>query len=185
MHARFGSLLTLLAFAPHRLPAQASLCADTIITGDRIGVIRIGMAIPDVREHCRILRDTTEMNEGEPGRVVYVLVAHDTLRLDALRDSVRFIKARGPRFVTPDSLHAGMPLARLLIGRHPRVLVGEGKVYLLDPGHCGISFGLSHEAYAQAPHLDTAALAHLRRSTTIDEILVTGTAPGLSNERCN
>jgi hypothetical protein len=67
-----------------------------------------------------------------------------------------------------------MRLARFLVGRHPSVLVGEGKVYLLDRQHCGISFGLSREANAKAARLDAAALKLLPRSTTIDEILVTG-----------
>lgn len=185
MHASRIVLFALLAVVPRLASAQASLCADTLVAGNRVGSIRLGMTISDLRNACSILRDTVEMNEGEAGRVVYALVAHDTVRVDVLHDSVRFIKVHGPRFVTRDSIHAGMPLARFLIGRRPRVLIGEGKVYLRDPQHCGISFGLSPEAYVRAPNLKAAALARLPRSTTIDEILVTGPATGLPDERCN
>jgi hypothetical protein len=185
VHARRIGLFALFAVVPGLVSAQVSRCANTLVTGNRVGRIRLGMTIADLRNDCSILRDTIEVNEGEAGRVVYALVAHDTVRLDVLHDSVRFIRVHGPRFVTPDSIHAGMPLFRFLIGRQPRVLVGEGKVYLRDPQHCGISFGLSPEAYAHAPKLTTAALARLPRSTTIDEILVTGPPTGLPNERCN
>ena len=155
LHLRL--FFAVLPFTPHFLAAQTSGCADGTVTGERVGIIRIGMAIAAVREHCPILRDTTEMNEGERGR----------------------------GFATRDSIFAGMPLARFLDGRHPSILVGEGKVYLLDRQHCGISFGLSPEAYAKTPRLDAVALKRLPRSTTIDEILVTGITNRLSNERCS
>jgi hypothetical protein len=184
MHRRLRFLPALLTLAPHLLAAQVSACADTTITGNRVGVIRIGMSVASVRERCRVLRDTTEMNDGELGRVVYALVVRDTLRIDVLHDSVWFIKVRGPGLATTDSIHVGVALARFLVGRHPTVLVGEGKVYLLDRQHCGNSFGLSREAYARAPGLTAAALARLPRSTMIDEILVTGTANRPPNERC-
>jgi hypothetical protein len=185
MKLHLRSTIAFLPFAPHFLAGQATGCADGTVTGERVGIVRIGMAIASVREHCPILRDTTEMNEGERGRVVYALVARDTLRIDVLHDSVRFIKARGRGFTTRDSIFVGMSLARFLNGRHPSILVGEGKVYLLDRQHCGISFGLSREAYVKAPRLDAFALKRLPRSTTIDEILVTGVTSRLSNEGCN
>lgn len=148
-------------------------------------MIQIGMPLASVRERCPILRDTTEMNEGEPGRVVYALVARDTVRLDVQRDSVWFIRVRRPGFTTTDSIRVGTPLTRFLAGRHPTILVGEGKVYLVDRTHCGNSFGLSAEAYRQAPRLTEASLSRLPRSTVIDEILVTGTPHSLPSVRCN
>jgi hypothetical protein len=184
MRRRLLVIRVLLAAAPCGAAAQARPCSDATITGDRVGVIRIGMSLDSVRTRCRIVRDTMEMDEGEASRAVYVLVAGDTVRIDVLNNAVEFIKIRRPRFMTQDSIRTGMPVARFLIGRRPQILVGEGKVYLVDGTHCGNSFGLSAEAYARVRHLTEASLARLPRSTVIDEIGVTGTSSRLSNGRC-
>jgi hypothetical protein len=176
--------LVLLVLTARLVGAQAPRCAAATIAGDGVGVIRIGMPLDSVRARCPILRDTIEMNEGEAGRVAYALVAGDTVRIDVLQNSVWFIKVRRPRFATTDSIRVGTALAQFLIGRRPTILVGEGKVYLLDHDHCGNSFGLSAEAYRQIPRNDTA-LARLPRSTVIEEILVRGTSRRLPNGRCS
>ena len=156
-----------------------------MITSDRVGVIRLGMPLDSVRGRCPILRDTAEINEGESERVVYALVANDTLRIEVLRESVWRIAVRRPRYTTSDSIRVGIPLARFLRGRHPTIGVGEGKVYLFDRRHCGNSFGLSAEAYQRVPKLTEASLRRLPRSTLIDEILVTGISTRLPNGRCS
>jgi hypothetical protein len=97
-------------------------------------------------------------------------------RIDVLRDSVLFIKVRWPAFTTKDSIRVGMPLSRFLGGRHPAIVVGEGKVYLLDRLYCGNSFDLSAEAYERAAQFTEPTLARLPRSTVIDEIVVTGSS---------
>jgi hypothetical protein len=175
----------LLILAARPVVAQAPLCADSIITGNRVGVIQIGMSLDSVRTRCRIVRDTIEMNEGEAGRVVYALVAGDTVRIDVLRNSVWFIKVRRPGFTTTDSIRIGTRLARFLVGRRPTIIVGEGKVYLVVRDHCGNSFGLSAEAYRRVPNLNEATLTRLPRSTVIDEILVRGNSRSLPNGRCS
>jgi hypothetical protein len=168
-----------------RQQAPIARCTDAAITDDAVGVIRIGMSVDSVRAECPIARDTTEMNEGEPERAVYALVAGDTIRLRVSNDAVRVIAVRRPTFMTADSIHVGMPLSRFLVGRHPRVLVGEGKVYLRVDGHCGNSFGLSGEAYRRLPGLREATLGQLPATTVIDEILVVGTSTRLPNDRCD
>ncbi len=184
MKSRFRVLLFVVAVTPCVAQAQRARCADATITGNRVGAIRIGMSLDSVGATCRIIRDTTEMDEGEAGRVVYVLVAGDTARIDVLNNSVEFISVRRPRFMTTDSIRPQMPLARYLRGRRPEILVGEGKILLVDRTHCGNSFGLSAEAYATLPRLTAASLARLPRSTMIDEIVVTG-GSRLPNGRCN
>jgi hypothetical protein len=159
-------------------------CADATIGSDRVGAIHIAMPLDSVRRRCRIIRDTTEMDEGLPGQVVYVLVARDTLRLNVLNDAVTLIRVRRPGFATTDSIRVGMTVGRFLAGRHPTILIGEGKVYLVDRAHCGNSFGLSAEAYARAAQLTEESLARLPRSTAIDEIVVTGSSVELPHEHC-
>jgi hypothetical protein len=174
MHRRFRFLLFLLAIAPRFLAAQTPLCTSSRITGNAVGVIHIGMSLDSMRMRCPIVRDTAEMNEGDAYRVVYALVAGDTLRIEVEKNSVWRMTARRPRFSTSDSIRAGMPLSRFLTGRRRAVLVGEGKVFLTDPQHCGNSFGLSDEAFRRVPGLTERTLARLPRSTIIDAILVVG-----------
>lgn len=159
-------------------------CSDATITDDRVGAVRVGMSVDSLRHECPIIRDTTEMAEGEPGRVIDVLAAGDTLRAAIANDSVRVIAVRRPSFATADSIHVGMPLSRCLIGRHPRMLIGEGRVFLRVEGHCGNSFGLSREAYQRLPALEESTLADLPATTVIDEILVLGGSTHLPGERC-
>jgi hypothetical protein len=185
MHLRFRFFLISVTLAPRLLAAQSSRCANSTITGDRVGMIHIGMPIDSVGERCRILRDTTEMDEGESVRIVYALVGRDTLRFAVLRDSVWMITVRRPGFTTRDSIRVGTPLSRFLrVEQHPTILVGEGKVFLLDRDHCGNSFGLSAQAYRRLPRT-VAALARLPRSTVIDEIIVRGTSTRLPNVPCD
>ena len=180
----FRFLFVLVTVAPRFLAGQSSRCADSRITGDRVGVIRIGMPLDSVRERCRIVRDTVEMDEGEPVHIVYAFVGHDTLGIVVLRDSVSMITVRRPGFATKDSIRVGTPLSRYLVGRHPSILVGEGRVVLLDRDHCGNSFSLSAEAYRRLP-LTAASLARLPRSTVIDEIFVRGTSTKPPSARCD
>src|SRR6478735_666770 len=111
------------------------------------------MPIDSVRTRCRIVRDTTEMNEGEAERVVYALVAGDTLRIEVDRGIVRRLSVRRPAFATRDSVRVGMPFSRFLKGRQLRIGIGEGKVYVFDTRLPGNSFGLSEEAYVRGPKL--------------------------------
>ena len=123
--------LFLLAVSPLVAYAQAARCAESAISADRVGVVRIGMPFDSLRARCRVVRDTTEMNEGEEQRVVYALVGDDTLRIEVSRDSVWRIGVRRPGFATRDSIRVGMPLSRFLVGRHPTIGVGEGKEILV------------------------------------------------------
>jgi hypothetical protein len=180
---RVSVTLVLLCVAPGFVHAQTPRCAESVIAGDRVGIVRIGMPIDSVRARCRIVRDTTEMNEGEDQRIIYALVGGGTLRIEVDQNAVWRISVRQPGFATSDSIHVGMPLSRFLVGRHPTIGVGEGRVYLFDPRHHGNSFGLSDEAHARVPKLTAAGLSRLPRSTVIDEILVTGSSTRLPHER--
>ena len=167
----------LLAQAPRRG------CSDSMIQFDRVGIVRNGMPLDSVRTLCRVVRDTTEENEGEDQQVVYALVGGDTLRIEVDRDTVWRLSVRRPGFATRDSIHVGTPVSRFIVGRHLTIGIGEGKVYVFDARHRGNSFGLSHEAYDRVPKLTAAGLARLPRTTVIDEILVTGTSKPLPNTR--
>lgn len=171
------------------LPAVANAesggpgCSASVILGDRVGIVRIGMPMDSLRSRCRVIRDTSETNEGDEQHVVYALVGGDTLRIEAERNVVWRLSVRRPGFATRDSIRVGTPLSRFLIGRRPTLDVGGGKVYVFDARHPGNGFGLSNEAFARVPKLTAAGLTRLPPSTIIDEILVTGTSAGPPHER--
>jgi hypothetical protein len=156
-----------------RAPAVVPACDSSLITSIGVGAVENGMPLAAVAARCAVLRDTTELNEGAGQRVVYALVAGDTLRLEIVRDSVWRIAVRSPTFATSDSLRVGMSLSRFLTARAPTIGIGEGKVYVFDRSHPGNSFGLSAEAFARVSGLTPARLHELPASTVIDEILVT------------
>ncbi len=103
MSSRLRIPLFLLAVAAGHLGAQTPHCADATITGDRVGAIHMGMPLDSVRRVCSIIRDTTEYAEGELVRVIYVLVAGDTVHLDVTGDSVDGIAVDTRTFATRDS----------------------------------------------------------------------------------
>ncbi|HUQ99895.1 MAG TPA: hypothetical protein VM166_10600, partial [Gemmatimonadaceae bacterium] len=85
------------------------------------------------------------------------------------------IRVTSPRFRSRDSLAVGTPLARLLALEDPRGLTGEGRLVLLSPDHCGLSFGLS-QSFSGAPpqQIRRADFARLPRTTTVKDILIIG-----------
>jgi hypothetical protein len=133
------------------------------------------MPVDSIRVICSIIRDTSEMAEGDRYRVVYALVANDTLKIDISRDRIRTITVERPTYVTVDSIRVGMPVSEFLKRWQPEVVVGEGKMFMLDDRNLpGLSFGLTQEAYHRAPTINKSNLSTLPRSTHIDLILVRG-----------
>ena len=112
------------------------------LRGDRVGSLRLGMSPDGVKRVCTVVRDTTEMPEGQPQRMLVVTTAGDTLRAAIEDGRVYSIVVESPRFRMLDSLHAGMPLSRLL--GLPRLTGGRGEyglyVWSDAPETCGVSF---------------------------------------------
>jgi hypothetical protein len=69
----------------------------------------------------------------------------------------------------------GTPLGRLLGLAGPRGLTGEGRLVLLSPDHCGLSFGLSQTFQGTPPReIRRADFARLPRTTTVKDVLIIG-----------
>lgn len=100
------------------------------------------MSPDSVKRVCSVVRDTTEMPEGQAQRMLIVATAGDTLRASIEDGKVYSIVVESPRFRMLDSLHAGMPLSRLL--GLPRLTGGRGEyglyVWSDAPETCGVSF---------------------------------------------
>jgi hypothetical protein len=157
-----------------RAPAAAARETPTI-TGEGIGLVRIGLPKDSLAAVARVVRDTIETDiEGNPQEVASVVIEGDTVRVEVSEGRVWRIRVAAPGLATADGVRVGAPVARLVTSGAVSGAAGEGKVYLLDPSRCGLSFGLSREApLARAP-LDSAALLRLPPSTHVDQILAVG-----------
>jgi len=133
------------AIAPAAATAPAARSCgleEGLLRGDQVGSLRIGMAPEAVRSVCTVVRDTTEMPEGQRSRVLVIATGGDTLRATVEAGKVYSIVVESPRFRIADSLHVGMPLSRLL--GLPKLTGGRGEyglyVWSDAPETCGVSF---------------------------------------------
>jgi len=151
-----------------------------VLTGSRVGALRIGMTADSVKLLCTVVRDTIEEAEGMPARVLLVAIGADTLRVSVDRDVVRTIWLRSPRFQTGDSLGVGTSLARLLT--FPEIFggYGEGPSLFVYPNRevCGLSFQLddsTSRAYRGRGPVTKQGLAPFAQSARVVGVIVIGT----------
>lgn len=156
-------------------PATAISCDDRLITGARVGALRIGMPADSIHEHCPVVRDTVRPdNEGNPARVMSVAVATDTVMAEIVDGRVWRIQVAEPGLYTADSIGVGTPVAQLLDIPDARAITGEGALFMVSPNRCGVSFELS-SGYPPASRADPAALLRaLPPSTVVVRVLVFG-----------
>ena len=162
--------------APREVAAATTRsCGAPVIDAAGVGALRIGASVDSVRAHCTVLRDTVERRaEGQPTRVLSVVVADDTGEAEVVDGRVWRITVEKPGLRTADSLSVGTSLARLLAaipdarGDH-----GEGGVYVTTR-RC-MSFLLSDLPPGTRLGVgDAASLRRLPPSTAVRKILVFG-----------
>jgi hypothetical protein len=143
--------------------------AVTALTGDGIGDLRIGASVDQVARNCRVLRDTTGLGiEGEPERTILVDLGRDSVTAVVSADKIWRVHVRTPAFRTADSLGVGTEVTALR-NRRPQILMGEGRVFLRLPTHCGLSFRLGGVVAGR-----TFSLVLLPESVVVDEVLAIG-----------
>lgn len=129
-----------------RTPVEQASCGwnDSMrLSPQGIGDLRIGIATADVMRRCALVRDTIEVNEGQPQRVVYVRVGPAVAYAEIVQDSVWRIGTRDSLLRTADGLGVGTPV-RTLLGADPEWAAhGEGGVAVGLRGHCRLSFMLA------------------------------------------
>jgi hypothetical protein len=166
------------AAAVASVDSARAACGDPIVTGAGVGALRIGAPVDSVRARCPIVRDTVELRaEGQPSRVITVLIGGDTVDAEVDSGRVWRIEVTRPSPRTSDSLGVGTPLARLLELAEVRALSGEGAAYLQSPARCGLSFQLSSTGPGGLrAEWDLAALRRFPPSTVVSRMLVVGCA---------
>jgi hypothetical protein len=163
----------------HAQATSGSLCADSVVSGEGIGSLRIGITVADIAKSCRILRDTVALaDEGLPSRLLTVAVGRDTLTAEVDSGRVWRISVSQTRFRTADSLRVGTSLARLLALPGVQGLVGENALYVVAPSRCGLSFRVTDPPdAAPKPEWSLADLRSPPSSTRVTEILIVGCRP--------
>jgi hypothetical protein len=161
---------------PASSSVERSSCGEEIIRDEGIGELRIGATVESIRQKCNVVRDTIAMGaEGMPARKLNVALSRDTIEAEIVNGRVWRIAVRSPRLRTADSLGVGTSIEKLRQLKKPRLMTGEGELFVATPEHCGMSFRLSNfGADALRGNLDRAGLARLPLSSVVSEVLIFG-----------
>jgi len=153
-----------------------STCGNETLTGEGIGHLRIASTVEAVSLNCSIVRDTTAIGaEGMPARKLLVALSRDTVEAEVVSGRVWRIAVASPQLRTADSLGVGTTKARLIQLAKPRLMTGEGKLFVASPEHCGMSFKLTNVGRdALRGNLDRVGLARLPDTAVVSEVLIFG-----------
>ena len=153
-----------------------STCGNETLTGEGIGHLRIASTVEAVSLSCSIVRDTTAIGaEGMPTRKLLVALSRDTVEAEVVSGRVWRIAVASPQLRTADSLGVGTTKARLIQLAKPRLMTGEGKLFVASPEHCGMSFKLTNVGRdALRGNLDRVGLARLPDTAVVSEVLIFG-----------
>lgn len=144
-----------------------------VITPNGVGPVALGKPLHTDATKELAIRDTTIALEGEVQPAALVALGIDTVVAEIVDGRVWRIQVRSGGLGTADDIRVGSPVSRLLTkGVHGAA--GEDRIYVLDPAHCGLSFGLDPRRVPVNGDLDSAALARLGPAGVVDEILVVG-----------
>lgn len=162
--------------APAASDQKTSSCGIEALSGEGIGELRLGMTVESVGKKCNVVRDTTAMGaEGMPARKLIVALSKDTVEAEIVDGRVWRIAVTSPRLKTADGLGAGTSIARLRQLKSPRLMTGEGALFVATPEHCGMSFRLSNTGPdALRGNLDRAGLSRLPASAVVSEVFIFG-----------
>jgi hypothetical protein len=141
-----AAVALLLAFVCDPAPGQdCGAHRRAIVTDSGVGALSIGLAVTQVKERCRVVRDTVRANYdfAEAQRALSVLIGVDTVLAWAPNDTVSGIDIASRSLRTRDSLGVGTRLRTLL--RRPGVTgaTGETSTHAALAAHCGLAFVLS------------------------------------------
>ena len=153
-----------------------STCGDETLTDEGIGHLRIASTVEAVGLNCNIVRDSTAIGaEGMPARKLLVALSRDTVEAEVVSGRVWRIAVASPRLRTADSLGVGTTKARLLQLTKPRLMTGEGRLFVASPDHCGMSFRLTNVGRdALRGNRDRVGLARLPDTAVVSEVLIFG-----------
>lgn len=159
-----------------RPPGATPGCPSAPVTGDGIGVVQLGMKGDSLRAACAGTSERREpADEGTTALVLQVPVGSDAVVAEIDAGQVWRIQVREPGLRTADGIGVGSTLGQLLTDARAVGMSGEGRLFVMGPARCGLSFQLAPAAARALPQGgDAAALRRLPPNTPITRILVVG-----------
>jgi hypothetical protein len=182
-YAASVSLALVAVLATTACSAQDCGASNPIMTGERVGALRIGMPADSIPRLCQIRSDSTEQSEGLPVRAIRIPVPEGTLRVWLNRDVIYNVLVETPHFRTPDSIRVGSPIERLLRYADLQGGTGEGGYFLWTNTQplCGLSFEIEfprgHLDWLQRP-FSVQFLTPFATSARVRRILLRQCFPG-------
>lgn len=157
-------------------PGASGRCVAAPITGNGIGTVRLGMKADSLRAACAGTVERREpADEGTTALVLDVPLdgEHAVAEIDV--GQVWRIQVRTPGLRTADGIGVGSTLRQLLTDARAVGMSGEGRLFVMGPARCGLSFQLAPEAARALPQGgDAGALRRLPPNTPVTRILVVG-----------
>ncbi len=166
------------AKAAKALAAEARRCSGKLtLTGEGVGVVRVGQPVETVRKVCHIARHKLKKGETPPpDNLLDLKIGPTPLQVEIAQGRVwRVTIDEGP-LRTTDKLGVGSSLASLLASGPARAGETEGVIYASTATQCGMSFALSY-APKQGEDRDSwtaEGLAKLPPDTKVARILMSG-----------
>lgn len=159
-----------------RPPRATPNCPSAPVTGEGVGAVRLGMKADSLRAACAGTVERREpADEGTTARLIFVPLGRDTAVAEIDVGQVWRIQVRSPGLRTADGIGVGSTLGQLLTDARAVGMSGEGRLFVMSPARCGLSFQLSPAAARALPQGgDAAALRRLPPDTPITRILVVG-----------
>lgn len=154
--------------------AATSPCSDHTISDEGVGPVQLGLDVDSVSRVCQVARDTVQQDqEGNPSRRVSVLVGADTVVAEVDSGRVWRLNVSSPAFSIGD-IRVGSPLPSLAAQPGAHGAVGEGRLFVLIPRLCGVSFRIANAPTLTQSAFDSLALRQMPASMVVDQILVFG-----------
>lgn len=151
---------------------------STRLTSDSVANLRIGLSVEELRQRCRVVRDTVRKDaEGGLQRVVRVQLGPAVADAEVTDGVVWRLTVTDPRLRTRDDIGVGSPLSQLLAAAPAWAANGETGVFVGLRTHCGLSFRLDTRAPGVPRPWVVSGVADLRHappSTPVDQVLAVG-----------
>lgn len=158
-------------------PAQIPIPAPTL-SGSGVNCLAVGLPVASLPPDCVLLSDSTGSGpEGMEERRVHVRIGTDTLAATVVNDAIWRIEITGPAIRTRDGLGVGSDAHELLQRPGSRMIGGEGRLFVVNAGHCGLSFEVSDPRLSGLGADSAAGL--VEPGMTVSRVLAFGCSPGL------
>lgn len=160
--------------------ADCGVAAEDVQVAGGVGVLRPGASVAEVEAECSVVLDTVQAGpEGMPVRTLLVALGGDSVVAEIAADTVWRLRLTSSRFRTPAGFAVGTPAKVLAAANGARVQIGEGEVYMVVAGECGVSYRIAGVDFGTvaAARSPEQALADLPDSARVDRILIWRCAP--------